>query len=133
MASGARTAATITVRFRTAPNVGASAVPEQIVINKIDQADHHVLLQLRSQFPEAIFVSARTGEGIETLRAITEAQLPMPEVEVRALVPYERGDLLDKVHRQGQFITTEHTDQGTRIVALMNPELAAEFGEFPTG
>ncbi|WP_203566620.1 GTPase HflX [Aestuariimicrobium ganziense] len=108
-------------------DIGAGSVREQIVINKIDRAEPEALLALRSQYPDAVLVSARTGEGIDQLRAIVESQLPMPETEVRALVPYDRGDLLDKVHRLGQFITTEHTAEGTRIVAMMHPELAAEF------
>ena len=85
---------------------------EQIVINKADRASADAAA-LRTAFPEAVFVSARTGAGIDPLRAIIEARLPRPEVEVRALVPYERGDLINRIHQSGEFITSEHTEHGT--------------------
>ncbi len=107
-------------------DIGAGDLPELLVMNKVDAASLDSLQILRTQFPEAVFVSARTGEGIEDLKAIAESRLPMPGVEVRALVPYGRGDLIDAIHRNGQFITIEHTGEGTRIVALVHPELAGD-------
>ncbi|MGJ6978995.1 GTPase HflX [Aestuariimicrobium soli] len=111
-------------------DIGAGHQAEQIVFNKIDRAEADTLTMLRSQYPDAVFVSARTGEGIDELRRITEARLPVPEVEVRALVPYSRGDLIDKVHRTGQFLATEHTAEGTLVTAQVHPELAAEFAPY---
>ncbi|GAA1396493.1 GTPase HflX [Luteococcus peritonei] len=110
--------------------IGAGEVPEQLVINKIDRADADSLQVLRTTYPEAVFVSARTGEGIEQLRALAENRLPSPEVQVDALIPYERGDLVDKIHRNGQFLTMEHTGEGTRVVARVHPELAGELKPF---
>ena len=97
------------------------------MINKVDLASAENLQLLRTHAPDAIVVSARTGAGIDRLKEVIDSRLPRPEVEVRALVPYERGDLLDQVHRGGEFVTTEHTATGTRIVARVHPELAAEF------
>ncbi|WP_081683948.1 GTPase HflX [Granulicoccus phenolivorans] len=112
-------------------DIDAGGVPEQLVFNKIDRLDPahagEILQTLRTNYPEALFVSARTGEGIAQLRARLEERLPRPEVEIRALVPYARGDLLDAIHRAGEFITQEHTADGTRVVARVYPELAAEF------
>ena len=111
-------------------DIGASDRPEQLVINKIDAATPDALTMLRAQFPDAVFVSARTGAGIRELRAITEDRLPLPEVEVHALVPYSRGDLLDKIHRLGRLDSVDHTGDGTRVVAHVHPELASEFAEY---
>ena len=111
-------------------DIGASEVPEQIVVNKIDRADPETLVLLRSQVPGAVFVSARTGEGVEELRAAMEARLPQPPVEVRALIPYDRGDLVDRIHRQGQLTTVEHTGEGSLIAARVNPDLAGELRQF---
>lgn len=111
-------------------DIGAAQVPEQLVINKIDAASDEQVTMLRAQFPDAVFVSARSGEGIEALRQLTEERLPQPEVEVRALVPYVRGDLIDKVHRLGTLLDTEHTPEGTRVQARVHPELASEFDEY---
>ncbi|MCT1459090.1 GTPase HflX [Aestuariimicrobium sp. p3-SID1156] len=110
--------------------IGAAERPEQLVINKIDAAEDEMLTMLRSQFPDALFVSARTGEGIRDLRAVTEQRLPQPEVEVRALVPYSRGDLLDKVHRLGTIDSLDHTNEGTELVAHVHPDLASDFAEY---
>lgn len=111
-------------------DIGAGDVPEQLVINKLDQASAEAVTTLRHLYPDAIFVSARSGEGIEPLRALTESRLPSPDVEVRALVPYDRGDLIDRIHRHGQLITTEHTGEGTRVVARVHPDLAGELARY---
>ncbi len=83
--------------------IGAADVAEQLVVNKIDAADPDALLALRGRFPDAVFVSARTGAGIDELRARLEERLPRPEIEVRALVPYDRGDLINRIHASGEF------------------------------
>lgn len=110
--------------------IDAADQPEQLVVNKIDQADPQTLAMLRSNYPDAVFVSAKTGEGIAELRAIVEARLPQPRVPVIVLIPWDRGDLVDRIHRQGELSTTEHTADGTRIVARVNPDLAGELHPF---
>ncbi|MEA4943695.1 MAG: GTPase HflX [Propionicimonas sp.] len=110
--------------------IGAAAVAEQLVVNKIDQAEPDALLALRGAYPDAVFVSARTGEGLDELRARVEARLPRPGVEVRALVPYDRGDLINRIHQSGEFLTTEHTGNGTLVVALVNADLAGELSRY---
>jgi GTPase len=111
-------------------DIGAGEVPEQLVINKADQASPDVLATLRTTYPDAAVVSARTGQGIDRLRAVVESRLPRPAVEVAALVPYERGDLIDRIHRSGELLTTEHTDAGTRLTARVNPDLAGELAPY---
>ncbi|MGJ3509513.1 GTPase HflX [Enemella sp. A6] len=114
-------------------SIKAGDVPELIVFNKVDVADPEQVTMLRSQFPEAVVVSARTGVGLAGLRSRIDEMLPHPEVEVRALVPYERGDLLNRIHQAGEFITTEHTAEGTRIVALVHPDLAGALEPYLEG
>ena len=104
--------------------IGAAGVAELIVINKADRADADQLVTLRSQFPEAEVVSARTGRGIDDLRARIEAGLPRPEVEVTALIPYERGDLVNRIHQAGELIDCDHTADGSLITARVNAQLA---------
>lgn len=82
-------------------DVGARDTRELVVFNKSDLADEDSRLLLRGLEPDALFVSSRTGEGIDELRAAIEAALPLPAVEVRALVPYDRGDLVSAVHGVG--------------------------------
>lgn len=106
--------------------IGASDRAEQLVINKIDRADPDVLAVLASQYPDAVFVSARTGEGLETLQETIERRLPTPQVEMRALLPWDRGDLVDRVHREAEMIGLEHVATGTLISARVHPDLAAQ-------
>jgi GTP-binding protein HflX len=110
--------------------IGALGVAEQLVMNKIDAAAPDALLALRGRFPEALFVSARTGEGIEELRDRMAERLPRPAIEVRALVPYARGDLIDRIHNNGEFVSSEHTATGTRLVARVNADLAGELAAY---
>ncbi|MDO5287654.1 MAG: GTPase HflX [Actinomycetia bacterium] len=110
--------------------VGAADVAEQLVVNKTDAADPVTLQTLRTRFPGAVLVSARTGEGLERLRQVLEARLPRPGVEVTALVPYARGDLVNRIHQEGELVSVEHTADGTAVVARVHPDLAAELRPF---
>ncbi len=110
--------------------IGAGGVPELIVVNKADVADPLVLTRLRAREPHAVVVSARTGAGLDELAAAIEADLPRPSVEVDLLVPYARGDLLNKVHQHGEVVTLEHTGDGSRLRARVNPGLAGELAPY---
>jgi GTP-binding protein HflX len=110
--------------------IGAANVAEQLVMNKTDAAAPDVLLALRGRFPDAVFVSARTGDGIEALRDRMAERLPRPAIEVKALVPYARGDLIDRIHNSGEFVSSEHTATGTRLVARVNADLAGELAAY---
>ena len=82
-------------------DVGARDITEIVVFNKADLVDDDTRMVLRGLEPRALFASSRTGEGIDELRAAIEAALPLPAVEVRALVPYDRGDLVSAAHESG--------------------------------
>ncbi|WP_144118876.1 GTPase HflX [Catellatospora sichuanensis] len=110
--------------------VGADRLPELLVVNKADAAPQEMLLRLKREWPDAVFVSARTGQGIEELREIIESKLPVPAVEVVACVPYDRGDLVAKVHRRGEVLASGHTAAGTQLKVRVDRELAAELGVY---
>ncbi|MFF0719671.1 GTPase HflX [Micromonospora sp. NPDC003816] len=106
--------------------VGADRLPELLVVNKIDAADEETLLHLKRLWPEAIFVSAHRGRGIDDLRTAIEQRLPRPAVELRVVLPYERGDLVARLHRQGEVLSTAHLPEGTMLHVRVNEALAAE-------
>ncbi|TNH26241.1 GTPase HflX [Micromonospora orduensis] len=110
--------------------VGADRLPELLVVNKTDAADEDTLLRLKRLWPDAIFVSAHSGQGVEGLRAAIEDRLPQPAVEVRAVLPYERGDLVSRVHRTGEVLSTAHLPEGTLLHVRVSAELAAELAQF---
>ncbi|MGR8007829.1 GTPase HflX [Streptomyces hypolithicus] len=110
--------------------VGAVNVPEIVVINKADAADPVVLQRLLRIERHAIAVSARTGAGMAELLALIDAELPHPEVEIEALVPYTHGGLVSRAHADGEMISEEHTADGTLIKVRVHQELAAELAPF---
>ncbi|MCE7081223.1 GTPase HflX [Streptomyces sp. ST2-7A] len=106
--------------------VGASAVPEIVVINKADAADPLVLQRLLRTEKRALAVSAHTGAGMDELLEWIDRELPRPEVELRVLVPYTEGGLVSRVHAEGEVLAEEHTGDGTLLTARVHEELAAE-------
>jgi GTP-binding protein HflX len=104
--------------------------PELIVVNKVDAASDLALAKLRRALPGALFVSARTGEGIDALRR-RMAELAAPtDTAVDVVIPYDRGDLVARVHADGRVQQTEHNTDGTRIKARVPVALAARLREF---
>lgn len=110
--------------------VGAADVPEIVVVNKADAADPLVLQRLLRAEKHALLVSARTGQGVDDLRALIDGELPHPSVELEVLLPYTEGKLVSLVHNNGEVLSEDHTDQGTLLKARVHEELAAELRKF---
>ncbi|MGF2951331.1 GTPase HflX [Mycobacterium sp. THU-M116] len=108
----------------------AQPPPELLVVNKIDVAGDLALAKLRHALPGAVFVSARTGDGIDTLWQ-RMAQLAAPtDIAVDVVIPYHRGDLVSRLHSEGRVQHEEHKGDGTRITARVPAALAATLREF---
>jgi GTP-binding protein HflX len=110
--------------------IGAAEVPELIVINKSDAADPIVVERLRHREKNCVLISARTGAGLDELRDVLEEELPHRDREVRALVPYSRGDLVARAHEEGEVTRVGHGADGTELEARVPPALAAELEQF---
>jgi GTP-binding protein HflX len=111
-------------------DVGATAVPELVVINKIDAAEPDTVARLQLAEPEAVCVSARTGMGMDELRERVAGLLPRPDVEVSACVPYDRGELVSHVHRFGEVESIDHVAEGTLVRARVPGWLAGELSSY---
>ncbi|MGW6447976.1 GTPase HflX [Lentzea sp. NPDC055074] len=105
---------------------------ELLVVNKIDAVGDLGMARLRHLFPDAEFVSAHSGLGIEELRVRIAELMPRPEVVVEALVPYARGEVVARVHRDGEVLSEKHTESGTLLNARVRPDLAGVLEEFAT-
>ncbi|MFB4266917.1 GTPase HflX [Nonomuraea sp. GTA35] len=105
---------------------GASEIPEIVVINKADAADQEVLDRIARRERDSIVVSARTGKGIPALMDLIEERLPRLDHEVHLLVPYERGDLISRAHREGEVLSVDHVEDGTVLHARVLPSLSQE-------
>ncbi|WP_026240128.1 GTPase HflX [Parafrankia discariae] len=110
--------------------IDAAGVPELIVVNKTDAVDPTTLAVLRQAVPDAVFVSARSGAGLQELVDALSARIPHPEVEMSLLVPYTRGDLVSRIHQIGEVLRVEHTGRGTEVAARVPVGLAAELEPF---
>ncbi len=106
--------------------IDAGQVPELIVINKADLADPQTIAALLRREPHSVVVSAKTGFGMDELLEAIERDLPTGLVDVDVLVPYTRGDLLSRAHRQGEVLSEEHGEVGTQLRARVPESLANE-------
>lgn len=111
-------------------DVGAHDVKEVVVVNKADIADPEVVDRILRAEKHAFAVSARTGVGFGELAALVSRELPRPEIRMELLLPYDRGDLLSRIHDDGEVLSSEHTGEGTHVHAKVTPTLQAELAEF---
>lgn len=110
--------------------IGAASRAELMVMNKCDLADPDVLTVLGCHFTDALFTSAQTGQGLAELRLAIEQRLPTPKVEMQVIVPWNRGDLVDRVHREAELHELSHEPAGTRLHAWVHSDLAAQLAPF---
>ncbi|MDT5075015.1 MAG: GTPase, partial [Mycobacterium sp.] len=106
--------------------------PELLVVNKIDAATGLGLAQLRRALPDAVFVSAHTGDGLDRLRSRMSEMVVPRDVTVDVTIPYDRGELIARMHSEGRVDVTEHSETGTRIKARVPAALAASLDDFVT-
>ena len=109
-------------------DIDAHNIPELVVINKADAADPFVIDRIKLHEKNAIAVSALTGQGIAELVALIEQQLPHPQIDIKATIPYDRGDLLARAYREGKVLSRTDTESGTVIVAKV-PQILANLLE----
>ena len=100
--------------------IGAGAVPVELVLNKVDRLDTVSRRRVSNRFPEALLISAATGEGLEELRARIAARFADRFDEVRLLVPYDEGRVLSDLYALGAPIDERtDTDEGVLIRARL--------------
>jgi GTPase len=104
--------------------IQALSVPELIVINKADIADPITIDRLRRREPNSVVVSAHTGDGLDELIAKIDGQLPNPQVDIKVTVPFDRGDLVARMYREGLVLSRTETQDGTILVAKVPQPLA---------
>jgi GTPase len=110
--------------------VGASDIPEIVVFNKVDIVDSGMVLQLRGVESDALFVSAYTGEGIEALLARIDEVLPKPSTKLSVTIPFDRGELVARLHNEAIIESTHYDETGTSLDVVVDDQLAATLEEF---
>ena len=109
--------------------IGADSVPEFLVFNKADRlADHGASLVTDHQ--GAVAVSARERQGLDVfLRRLADRMRAISQV-TELLVPFERGDVVASIHREGEVVSIEEADEGLRIRARLSQASAGRLREF---
>jgi len=108
--------------------IGAGDVPELKVFNKADLGEGAAALSSRNE--GSVAVSAHTGEGIDDLMEMIGDRVRSMTETVDLLVPWERGDMLAAVHREGQVLSEIAADHGMAIRARLEPSSLGALREF---
>ncbi len=108
--------------------IGAESVSELLVVNKSDCGDNAARLAAQSQ--GAVAVSARTGDGIDVLiRALGDRLRVSDRVEALC-IPWERGDILAAVHREGEVIDQQNGEDSTTVHVVLDEVGRARFAQY---
>ncbi|MBW3594269.1 MAG: GTPase HflX [Actinobacteria bacterium] len=113
-------------------DIGVTGKSSLLVMNKIDLLTDVELDKIRGAFPEAAFISATTGEGIEDLLERIEAELSRLRVEVVLEIPFDRGGVTARVHQVGEVVEESYTEEGTRLLARIPRHRLSDFEPYLT-
>jgi GTP-binding protein HflX len=111
--------------------IGADELPVELVLNKVDAVDRQRRRQLGNRYPEALQVSALTGEGLDGLRARIAELFAERFEPVRLLLPYEDGGKLNELYALGAPIEErEDTSEGVLVVARLPQREIRRFARY---
>lgn len=106
--------------------IGAAGKPALLVLNKIDLLEEVELDKLRGRYPDAVFTSAGDGGGVEDVTAALSDHLARLRVEVSLDIPFDRGDLVARIHEDGEVLEETYDTEGTHLVARIPRQIMAE-------
>ncbi|MGI8957176.1 MAG: GTPase HflX, partial [Chthoniobacterales bacterium] len=111
--------------------LGADTKQMLVVFNKVDKVtDPHALPALRRHFPDALFVSVQTGDGLEKLVERISDFVARGTVTVELRLPPERADLLARLHREGSVRNISYEGGFTEVVATMPARSLETYSRF---
>jgi len=102
--------------------LGAAEKPALIFMNKVDLLTDIQLKNLEERWPDAVFGSAVTNQGIDDLLERISEELSKLKVEVELSIPFDKGDLVARVHEEGEVLSESYTESGTHLVARVGRE-----------
>lgn len=111
--------------------LGAESKKILPVFNKVDAVDDPMTLAwMQHRFPDAVFVSAQTGEGLDTLRERCAELLREKREERDLVIPYDRYDLVSKLHDAGAVLEEKGMSEGMYVRGLIPPRFIAQVDPF---
>jgi GTPase len=114
----------------TLGEIGAGEQPRMLVLNKVDLLDAEAREDLHLAHPEAVLLSASSGEGLEELGERIERELSHMLRKLELLVPYADGGSLAELHDLVGDVRREDTAEGVRVHVLVPERLAERFARF---
>jgi GTP-binding protein HflX len=109
--------------------IDADRVPELVAFNKADQAGEEAQ-RLAKLHPGSVAISAVTGDGIEALLLAASDRLRALSAVTELLIPYDRGDVLAAVHREGELLSSSHEAAGVRVRARLSGPSVGRLADF---
>jgi GTP-binding protein HflX len=110
--------------------IAADEAPQVLVLAKADRIDEDHRAELSHRHPDALLVSAASGEGIPALVDRIETEFARRLVEVELLLPYEEGGRLAELHELAGDLTREDTADGVRVLARLPPNVATRYAPY---
>jgi GTP-binding protein HflX len=110
--------------------IGAGAAPRLLVLNKLDLVEPDRRRELGFRHPEAVGVSAATGEGLERLGERVEEEFRRSLRAVELLFPYSDGGRLAELHSLADGLERRDTPDGVRVTARLPAAVAARYERF---
>jgi GTP-binding protein HflX len=108
--------------------IGADDVPELLAFNKADVSRE--AKRLAERYPGSVMLSALTGEGVDDLLVAVGDRLRAGLRVIELVVPYDRGDVLAAVHREGEVLLEAHESDAARVQVRVDAAGAARFAEW---
>jgi GTP-binding protein HflX len=102
--------------------IGAAELPVELVLNKIDAIDALHRRRVANRFPDALHVSAQTGEGLDALRSRIAERFEHRFAEVELLVPYSEGKKLAELYALGPPIRSRSDREDGVLIRARLPE-----------
>jgi len=110
--------------------IGADTVPQILVLAKADRIDDERRIELERRHPDAVLVSAATGEGLDTLERRIEEEFARTLQDVELLIPYDAGARLAELHAVAGDLEREDTPDGVRVMAKLPAAVAARYQDY---
>jgi GTP-binding protein HflX len=110
--------------------IGASDVPEMLVINKVDALSSGQRQRIENLYPHALLISALEGIGLEGLLEKIGEALNRQLIVMSLAIPYNRGDVVAAAHRVGEVIEEKHDEEGTIIDVRVPAAESERFAAF---
>lgn len=110
--------------------IGAGQVPRILAMNQVDRIGPEAAAGLAARYPDAIFVSALKGQGLDGLLDAISRHLAASQTIAEYVVPFDRGDIRSQLHELGEVLEEAGAEEGWRLMVKAPRSVLGKFGEF---